>query len=636
MVELAWLIPVLPLVAAVIIAFFGQRMVGQGDRIGIGAMSIAFVLSVGVLIGVMNGATAAKSFTWAVHGDVVLNLGYEVGGIGALMLVVVTFVSLMVHIFSIEYMKDDIRYRRYYAVLSLFTFSMLGLVLADNLLFLFIFWELVGLCSYLLIGHWYENLDNVRAANKAFLTTRVGDVGMFVGIMLLFSQVGSFRFDEIGAAVAAGDVNSVALTASAILIFAGAVGKSAQFPLHVWLPDAMAGPTPASALIHAATMVAAGVYLVAKGFAIFEPSATAMNVVAWIGAITALFAATIAVVMDDIKRVLAYSTISQLGFMVAALGVGAYTAAMFHLMTHAFFKALLFLASGSVIHAVGTQNMHEMGGLFRKLPVTGWTWMIGAGALIGIPPLSGFWSKEEILIDALAGNPAIFWVLIAAAALTSFYTTRATYMTFFGKPRDMKAYENAHEGGMVMTYPLIVLGVLAAVAGFVAGPFANLIYYGQPHHAEFNLFVFGAATAAWVPGLLLALAIYKYNLLSRRRLIQAFYPVWNLLKRRYYIDDAYNLVFVRGTIGLAMVVAWIDKTIVDGIVNGVAWVTGKLGDFVGEFDLGVVDGAVNGIAGAFVVGGRMLRRLQTGSFQSYALVVFLGLVAGLVILAMGG
>ncbi len=615
---------------------FGQRLPGQGDRIGIGAMSVAFILSVGVFIGVMNGATAANSFTWAIHGDLALRLGYEVGGIGALMLVVVTLVSLMVHIFSIEYMKGDVRYRRYYAVLSLFTFSMLGLVLADNLLFLFIFWELVGLCSFLLIGHWYENLDNVRAANKAFLTTRVGDVGMFIGIMLLFSQAGSFRFDEIAAAIAAGDVPGWALTASAILIFAGAVGKSAQFPLHVWLPDAMAGPTPASALIHAATMVAAGVYLVAKGFAIFQPSDTAMNVVAWVGAITALFAATIAVVMDDIKRVLAYSTISQLGFMVAALGVGAYTAAMFHLMTHAFFKALLFLASGAVIHAVGTQNMHEMGGLFRKLPVTGWTWLIGAGALIGIPPLSGFWSKEEILIDALAANPTIFWVLIAAAALTSFYTVRATYMTFFGRPRNVEAYEKAHEGGMVMTYPLIILGFFAAVSGFVAGPFADLIYYGQPHRAEFDVFVFGTATGAWVPGLLIALAIYKYNLISRRTLIRVFYPVWMLLKRRYYIDDVYNLVFVRGTIGLAMFIAWIDKTVVDGIVNGVAWVFGKLSEFIGEFDLGVVDGAVNGIAGAFVVGSRLFRRVQTGLFQSYALVLFLGLVAGLVILVIGG
>lgn len=636
MVQLAWLIPVLPLLAAMIIAFFGHRTVGQGDRIGIGAIASAFVLSVGVLIDVMNGATAAGSVIWAIHGDLVLRLGYEVGGIGALMLVIVTFVSLMVQIFSVEYMHDDVRYRRYYAVLSLFTFSMLGLVLADNLLFLFIFWELVGLCSYLLIGHWYESLENVRAANKAFLTTRVGDVGMFIGIMLLFSQTGTFRFDEIAAAIAAGDVHAAALTASAILIFAGAVGKSAQFPLHVWLPDAMAGPTPASALIHAATMVAAGVYLVAKGFAIFEPSATAMNVVAWVGAVTALFAATIAVVMEDIKKVLAYSTVSQLGFMVAALGVGAYTAAMFHLMTHAFFKALLFLASGSVIHAVGTQNMHEMGGLFRKLPITGWTWLIGAGALIGIPPLSGFWSKEEILIDALAANPSLFWTLIAAAALTAFYTTRATYMTFFGQPRNKEAYDRAREGGMVMTYPLVILGFFAAVSGFVAGPFANLIYYGQPHRAEFDPFVFGAATAAWVPGVLLALAFYKYNLISRRTIIQVFYPVWRLLKQRYYIDDAYNFVFVRGSIALAGIVAWFDKVVVDGIVNGVAWSTGKLSDFVGDFDRGVVDGAVNGIAGAFVVGGRWLRRAQTGLFQSYALVLFLGLVAGLVILAIGG
>ena len=636
MVELAWLIPLLPLVAAVVIAFLGKRLPGQGDRIGIAAISMAFVLSVGVLVGVMNGGTAAGSVTWAIHGDLVLRMGWEVGGIGAVMLVVVTLVSLMVHVFSLEYMKGDVRYQRYYGVLSLFTFSMLGLVLADNLLLLFIFWELVGLCSFLLIGHWYEDLDNVRAANKAFLTTRVGDVGMFIGIMLLFSQAGSFRFDEIAAAVAAGDVAGWALAAGAILLFAGAVGKSAQFPLHVWLPDAMAGPTPASALIHAGTMGAAGVYLVARAFGIFEPSDAAMSVVAWIGAITALFAATIGVVMEDIKRVLAYSTISQLGFMVAALGVGGYTAAMFHLMTHAFFKALLFLASGSVIHATGTQNMHEMGGLFKKLPITGWTWLIGAGALIGIPPLSGFFSKEEILIDAYAANPAIFWVLVAAAALTAFYTTRATYLTFFGAPRDRAAYEKAHEGGMVMTYPLIILGALAAVTGFLAGPFADLVYYGHPHRAEFNTFVFGVATVVWVAGVLLALAIYKFNLVSRRRLIQAFYPIWMLLKRRYYIDDLYNLVFVRGTIGLAMVMAWIDRTIVDGIVNGVAWATRKLSGFIGEFDLGVVDGAVNGIAGAFVVGSRLFRRVQTGLFQSYALVLFLGLVAGLVILVIGG
>src|SRR5690625_572856 len=322
MVELAWLVPVFPLAAAIIIAFFGRHTAGQGDRIGIGAISLSFLLSLGVLVDVNQGATAAKSFTWAVHGDTVLNLGYEVGGIAALMLVVVTLVSLMVQIFSVDYMKGDVRYRRYYGVLSLFTFSMLGLVMADNLLFLFILWELVGLCSYLLISHWYENLDNVRAANKAFLTNRVGDMAMFLGIIVVFTQVGSFRFDDIAAAVGSGAFSGTMLTIGAVLIFGGAVSKSAQFPLHVWLPDAMAGPTPASALIHAATMVAAGVYLVAKAFVMFSPSPDAMLVVAWVGAVTALFAATVAVVQDDIKRVLAYSTISQLGFMVAALGVG--------------------------------------------------------------------------------------------------------------------------------------------------------------------------------------------------------------------------------------------------------------------------------------------------------------------------
>lgn len=636
MVELAWLIPVLPLAAAFFIALFGHRTTGQGDRVGIGAMSIALLLSIAVLVDVMGGARLSQHFTWAIHGDLVLRLGFQVDPLAAVMLVVVTVVSLMVHIFSVGYMEGDVRYKRYYSVLSLFTFSMLGLVISDNLLFLFVFWELMGLCSYLLIGHYFEERPNVHAANKAFLTTRVGDVGMFVGIMTLFMAAGTFRFDELGMAIADGRLSLALLTVAAVLLFIGPVGKSAQFPLHVWLPDAMAGPTPASALIHAATMVAAGVYLVARGYMLFAPVPDALQVVAWIGAFTALFAATIALVMEDIKKVLAYSTISQLGFMVAALGVGAYTAAVFHLMTHAFFKALLFLASGSVIHAVHSQNMHEMGGLFKKLPVTGWTWLIGAGALIGIPPLSGFWSKEEILLDAWHNNPAIFWVLVAAAALTAFYTTRATYLTFFGTPRRKDLYEHAHEGGRVMTYPLMILGALAAVSGFVAGPLAGFVYYGEPHHASFNTFVFGVATVVWVAGVALALAIYKYNLVSRRKVIQVFYPVWVLLKRRYYIDDVYQYVFVRGMIGLALVAGWIDRHVIDFIVNAAGWVTRRVADYVDEFDRGVVDGIVNGVGGAFVVGSRVFRQLQTGFVQSYMLVLFLGLLAGLAILVIGG
>ncbi|MBO8141542.1 MAG: NADH-quinone oxidoreductase subunit L [Firmicutes bacterium] len=636
MVELAWLIPVLPLAAALFIALFGHRTTGQGDRVGIGAISVAFLLSAGVLFDVMQGGRAARSFTWAIHGGLELNLGYQVDQLTALMLFVVTLVSLMVHIYSVGYMEGDRRYKRYYGVLSLFTFSMLGLVLADNLLFMYVFWELMGLCSYLLIGHYFEERANVHAANKAFLTTRVGDVGMFIGIMLAFAAGGSFRFDELSAAAASGTISMPVLTLIALLIFIGPVGKSAQFPLHVWLPDAMAGPTPASALIHAATMVAAGVYLVARSYGIFAPAAEALQVVAWVGAFTALFAATMALVMEDIKKVLAYSTISQLGFMVAALGVGAYTAAIFHLMTHAFFKALLFLASGSVIHAVHTQNMHEMGGLFRKLPVTGWTWLIGAGALIGIPPLSGFWSKEEILLEASHVNPAVFWMLIAAAALTAFYTTRATYLTFFGEPRNREAYEHAHESGRVMTYPLIILGVLAAVSGFFAGPLAEFIHFGEPHHAEFDVFVFGTATGAWVLGLVFALGIFKYGILSRRKLISALYPIWVLLKRRYYIDDLYQSVFVRGMVGLALLSGWFDRHVIDFVVNAVAWMTRQVSRYVNEFDRGVVDGAVNGIGGAFVAGSRLFRRAQTGLVQSYVLVLFAGLVAGLAILVIGG
>ncbi len=636
MIQLAWLIPVLPLAAAFFIALFGHRTTGKGDRVGIGAMSIAFLLSVGVLLDTMGGARWAQHLTWAIHGDLVLNLGFQVDPLAAVMLVVVTVVSLMVHIFSVGYMHGDVRYKRYYAVLSLFTASMLGLVISDNLLFLFVFWELMGLCSYLLIGHYFEERANVHAANKAFLTTRVGDVGMFVGIMLLFAAGGTFRFDELAARIADGSFALPVLAVAAILLFIGPVGKSAQFPLHVWLPDAMAGPTPASALIHAATMVAAGVYLVARGYALFAPVPQALEVVAWVGAFTALFAATIALVMEDIKKVLAYSTISQLGFMVAALGVGAYTAAVFHLMTHAFFKALLFLASGSVIHAVHTQNMHQMGGLFKKLPVTGWVWLIGAGALIGIPPLSGFWSKEEILLDAWHHHPAIFWTLVAAAALTAFYTTRATYLTFFGTPRDKHAYDHAHEGGRVMTYPLMILGVLAAVSGFVASPLAGFVYFGEPHHASFDPFVFGVATAVWVLGVGLALAIYKYNLVSRRAIIQVFYPIWVVLKRRYYIDDVYQYVFVRGMIGLALVSAWFDRHVIDLIVNAVGWIGRKVSEYVDEFDRGVVDGIVNGIGGAFVVGSRVLRQVQTGFVQSYMLVLFLGLLAGLAILVIGG
>ena len=433
MAELAWIIPVLPFISFLIIALAGHKTPGDGDKVGIAAILAAFVLSLIVFFEVVGGGSAVGAFEWAKVGSVSVGMGYHIDALAATMLVVVTLVSLLVHIYSLGYMHGDSRCKRYYSVLSLFTGSMLGLVIADNFLMLFIFWELIGLCSYLLIGHWYEKVDVGFAAMKAFLTTRVGDIALLIGIFVLFFNTQTFNFVGVQEQVAAGQFAGAALAAAAILIFAGAVGKSAQFPLHTWLPDAMAGPTPVSALIHAATLVAAGVYLVARSYGIFAGSETAMLTVAWVGGFTALFAATIALVMTDIKKVLAYSTVSQLGFMVTALGVGGFTAGFFHLVTHAVFKALLFLGSGSVIHGTDTQDMREMGGLRQKMPVTFWTWLIGGLALAGVYPLAGFWSKDEIMLAAHEGGyTALFWILVIASTLTAFYIARATIMTFFG------------------------------------------------------------------------------------------------------------------------------------------------------------------------------------------------------------
>lgn len=641
MAELAWLVPILPLASYLFIALAGQTVKGDGDRVGIVAVGASFLLSLGVLFDVIGGARVAADMVWAFFGPIQLRMGYQVDPLSATMLVVVTLISFLVHIYSLAYMKGDARYKRYYAILSLFTASMLGLVLADNFLMLFIFWELIGLCSFLLIGHWYEKQEVGFAAMKAFLTTRVGDVGMFIGIMLLFFHTGTFKFAAVADSVAAGELAGAALAITAVLLFAGAVGKSAQFPLHVWLPDAMAGPTSVSALIHAATLVAAGVYLVARSYGVFSASPTAMLTVAWIGGITAIFAASIGLVMEDIKKVLAYSTVSQLGFMMVGLGVGGFTAGVFHLVTHAIFKALLFLASGSVIHGVDTQNMHEMGGLRKKMPVTFWTWTIGSAALAGIYPLAGFWSKDEILLAAYEGHyTALFWILVVAAVFTAFYITRATILTFFGKPRDKKRYDRAHESPATMTVPLIVLAALAVVLGFANSPhtdwwFSHFVFYDHPHEASASNFVLFWATASWIVGVGGAILIYGMGVISRRAIIDNLRPVWTLLKNKYYFDELYHVVFVRGTVALSRIVGWFDRVVVDGIVNLVGYGTAKLSRATGEFDREVVDGAVNGIAVLFKSGGAVLRRLQTGYVQSYVLALFLTVVVGLLVFAMG-
>lgn len=641
MAELAWLIPILPLASFLFISLAGQTVKGDGDRVGIVAVGASLLLSLGVFADVMGGARVAADMVWAFFGDIQIRMGYQVDPLTATMLVVVTFISLLVHIYSLGYMHGDVRYKRYYSILSLFTASMLGLVLADNLLMLFACWELIGLCSFLLIGHWYEKRDVGFAAMKAFMTTRVGDIGMLIGIMLLFFHARTFQFEALAHIVESGQWVGPTLAIAAVLIFAGAIGKSAQFPLHVWLPDAMAGPTSVSALIHAATLVAAGVYLVARSYVIFAPSPLALSTVAWVGGITALFAASIALVMEDIKKVLAYSTVSQLGFMMVGLGVGGFTAGVFHLVTHAVFKALLFLASGSVIHGAHTQNMHEMGGLRKKMPVTFWTWAIGSAALAGIYPLAGFWSKDEILLSAHEAHQyGLFWILVIAATFTAFYITRATILTFFGKPRDKKRYDHAHESPATMTVPLVILAVLAVVLGFANSPysgywFSHFVYFDHPHEAQASSTVLFWATASWIVGVGLAILIYGLGVISRRAVIENLRPVWALLKNKYYFDELYYLVFVRGTVALARIVGWFDRVVVDSVVNLVGYGTSKLSRATGEFDRDVIDGAVNGIAALFRSGGAVLRRLQTGYVQSYVLALFLTVVVGLLVFALG-
>jgi NADH-quinone oxidoreductase subunit L len=677
MAELAWLIPLFPLMSWLTLALAGRRLGSWSDKLACVAVAVSCALSLTVFTAIATGGRAAGSRLWAVHGDQPLFLGYQVDALTAVMLVVVTLVSLLVHVYSIGYMHGDARYLRYYAVLSLFTAAMLGLVIADNFALLFICWELVGLCSFLLIGHWYERKEAALAAVKAFITTRFGDIALLLGILILYTTFRTFSFTEIQALLPAQPVDA-ALVAAALLVFAGAAGKSAQFPLHVWLPDAMAGPTPASALIHTATMVAAGVYLVARAYPLFTVSPGAMATMAWTGAITALFAAAIGLVMTDIKRVLAYSTISQLGFMMLALGAGGYAAGVFHLTAHAFFKALLFLAAGSVIHAAHTQNMLEMGGLARRMPVVFAAWLVGAGALAGLPPLSGFWSKEEIMLAVLQASPPLFWLAAAAAFCTACYIGRATILTFLARPRHSPRVASTRGLGrqaLFMIAPLAVLAVPAASFGLLNSPvtghwFARFLSAGQvdaatsaglahaatsaglahatfaagPAHAPTSAgLVLTITTLAWALGFLVAWLSqapgFRLPPAPGFRLPPAparlLRPFQALLQNRFYIDELYSIVFVRGTLALAGAVARFDAAVVDRLVNAAGAATVRLATSISRFDRSVVDGAVNGLAVLTRQASRISRRLQTGYIQQYALALFTAMVAGLIYLTVG-
>ncbi|CAG9606660.1 NADH-quinone oxidoreductase subunit L [Pseudoneobacillus rhizosphaerae] len=614
--ENAWIIPLFPLLSFLFLLLFGKRFKESSAYVGMLLTFASLVYSLLVLFERFSSPTYKQEGVWLTIGDVQLTAGFEVNQLNALMLVIVSLVSFLVHTYSKGYMHGEERFPVFYAYLGLFTFAMLGLVLSPNLLQTYFFWELVGVGSFLLIGFYFYKDEAKAAAKKAFIMTRIGDVGLLIGMILLFWQVGSFEYDAIFAAVAAGEVAQGMITLTAILIFIGAVGKSGQFPLHTWLPDAMEGPTPVSALIHAATMVAAGVYLVAALFPLFTASDVALTTIAVIGAITAIFAASIGLVQTDIKRVLAYSTVSQLGYMMLALGSAGYVAGVFHLMTHAFFKALLFLAAGSVIHAVHTQNIEEMGGLWKKLRVTGPLFLIGTLAISGVPLFSGFFSKDEILIAAWeGGHPILFLLAVIAAFFTAFYMFRLFFMVFTGKSRsEMK---NVHESPSLMTLPMIVLAVLAVVSGYVNTPWfgtflGDWLVEGNEAlghgHVEGPAWIMIVATVVSLAGIYLSWLIYGKKSLSRNWLgAQTLYKV---LYNKYYIDEFYSMTIVKVTKGFSHFLRYIDTYLVEGIVLGVTAFVQTLG--------------------------RLGAKLQTGQVQTYSAVAFIGLAILMVIFALTG
>jgi NADH-quinone oxidoreductase subunit L len=611
--NLAWLVLFLPLAAAVGITLFTHRDRQLSAGLSIGAVIVAFIAST-FLFSVFGTAAQPTELkiTWLSVGGLQVQLGLHLDLLSLLMLLIVTGVGSAIHIYSYGYMHDDRGLARYFASLSFFTFSMLGIVLSTNFLEMFFFWELVGLSSYLLIGFWYDRPSAADASKKAFLTNRVGDFGFLLGILVLWSLLSSLDFGELQQKLTAdpralGDLTTVA----GLLIFCGAVGKSAQFPLHVWLPDAMEGPTPVSALIHAATMVAAGVYMLCRTYFLFNlPGSHALMVVAWVGGFTALLAAVIAVQQDDIKRILAYSTLSQLGYMVMAVGVHGPTPAMYHLTTHAFFKALLFLGAGSVIHSLHhEQNIWKMGGLMSKMPVTAWTFLIGTVALAGVPPFSGFYSKDEILAAAFHQNLALFALGTLVAILTTFYMVRLFVVAFCGSARSAEA-EHAHESPGVMTVPLLALAVPATLAGFwgigrllgrqfgIAESDVNVSWFDDVlapfNHAPAAAF---AGLGALLLGAVLAWPLYSGA--GRDMLAESLGGLAGAMRQRFYFDEVYDRLIAWTQEALAAAMAAFDRWIIAGLV-------------------------VRGLQGSTDFAGRALRLVQTGNLQTYAFLFAIG------------
>jgi len=643
----AWLIPVVPLVAAFAITFFGKRLPFKGWELAAG--SLLFVAVYGVALFVSNASEGIHyegSVEIAQIGDLTLEWGWLVDGLSIMMYAVVGVVGFLVFTYAKGYMEGDIRFTWFFAAFTLFAGSMLVLVSSPNMLQLIVGWEGVGVASYLLIGHYWEDHENNAAAIKAFITNKVADVGLFIGVIIIAMTVGSFRFTDVLDAVAAND-SALADVAfwGGLALFIGAMGKSAQFPFHVWLPDAMAGPTPVSSLMHAATMVTAGVYLVGRVFPLYQSDAFAGDVktiIILVGAATLLLTGLIALVQDDIKKVLAYSTLSQLGYMTAAMGAGAYTAGLFHLFTHAFFKALLFLGAGSVIHAVHSNNMSDMGGLKKPMPRTYWTFMIGSLALAGIFPLAGFWSKDEILasieFDASngGGGVATFVLIlaIAGAFITAFYMARVVHLTFHGK---YKGEGHPHESPRIMTSPLLALAALSVVAGWanIPGVFtgftdwvgARLHLAGDHHADEVNVLLAGIGLLVSIAGIAAGTALWGKDRATQadrdRFRIPLLYP---LLQHKYFIDDFYLKGIVGPTKGpIARATNWTNTYLIDGVVNGFGAVAGVLSRVVyGGIDQRGIDLAINAASVATGEAGGALRRTQTGKVQQYAWALFVG------------
>jgi len=684
LLEYAWIIPVIPTVSFVLILFFGKRMPRQGSEIGIAALGASFVLScvavvqwiqhvddatsehgLGALRSLGKSLFLAESGAYAAVGPVVstvewfkigaveVAVGTQIDGLAVMMLFVVTIISLLVHVYSTAYMHGDVRYTYFYAALSLFTASMLTLVVAPTTLQLLVGWELVGLCSFMLIGHWWEEGANTNAAMKAFLTTRTGDVGLMIGVIVTFFAAGqTFDIVHINTVALEGVGGHTIWVVGASCLMLGIIGKSGQFPLHTWLPDAMAGPTPVSALIHAATMVVAGVYLGARLYGVFWQGFSigdgGVNFMALVGGITILIGAALAFVQDDIKKVLAYSTISQLGYMVMGLGVGAWVGAVFHLFTHAFFKALLFLGAGSVSYSASHHSFdmrEDMGGLRKYMPITFWTFLIGSFALAGIFPLAGFWSKDEVLATAGQGNYEIFMVVgLVGAFLTAAYMTRCVWLTFFGEYR---GHGHPHESPRAITVPLIVLAGFSMVAGLAnatALGIEKFVEYVEPHGEgfpevftpDFDLGLVALSNAIVV----IAIGIGLFFWLDRRELrglkglterSGAAKAGHTFLVNKYYLDHLYEQGIVGGIKGpIARASYWVNQRVIDGVVNAVGKGATAFGRVVYRYvDQDVVDGAVNGIAHETDQAGGLLRYVQSGRVQRYALMLFaaVGLLA---------